>query len=69
MVNLTRNDVREQVMAAGLTDKALLSGDLNTVERLVYNNETQVGVNFFVPPLKGTRSRPRVRCLDFDFQW
>ena len=42
MFNLTRNDVREQVMAAGLTDEALLSGDLNTVERLVYNNETQV---------------------------
>ena len=42
MFNLTRNDVRELVMAAGLTDEALLSGDLNTVERLVYNNETQV---------------------------
>ena len=69
MDNVTRKDLREQVMATGLTDEALLSGDLNTVERLVYNNETLVGVNFSVPPLKGTRSRPRVRCLDFDFQW
>ena len=69
MVNVTRNDVRVRVIAAGLTDEALLSGDLNTVERLVYNNETLVGVNFSVPPLKGTRSRPRVPCLDFDFQW
>ena len=49
--NVTRNDVREQVMAAGLTDEALLSGDLNTVERLVYNNETLVEVNFSIPPL------------------
>ena len=51
MSNVTRNDVREQVMAAGLTDEALLSGDLNTVERLVYNNETLVEVNFSIPPL------------------
>ena len=29
-------------MAIGLTDEALLSGDLKTVERLVYNNETSV---------------------------
>ena len=37
-------------MAAGLTDKALLSGDLDSVERLVYNNETLVEVNFSIPP-------------------
>ena len=51
MSNVTRNDVREQAMAAGLTDEALLSGDLDTVERLVYNNETLVEVNFSIPPL------------------
>ena len=39
---MTRNDIREKVMAAGLTDEALLSGDLETVEHLVYNNETLV---------------------------
>ena len=42
MSNLSRSDSREHVMAAGLTDESLLSGDLNTVERLVYNNETLV---------------------------
>ena len=40
-------------MAAGLTDEALLSGDIDTVEHLVYNNETlvHVEVNFSIPPL------------------
>ena len=47
--NVTRSDVRERVMATGLTDEALLSGDLNTVERLVYNNETQVRMSFSYP--------------------
>ena len=42
MSNFTRNDARELVMERGLTDEALLSGDLNTVERLVYYNETLV---------------------------
>ena len=51
MFNLTRNDVREEVMAAGLTYEALLSGDLNIVERFVYNNEMPVEVNFSIPPL------------------
>ena len=51
MVNATRSDVREVAMAAGLTDEALLSGDLDTVERLVYNNQTLVEVNFSIPPL------------------
>ena len=51
MINVTRNSIKEEVMAAGLTDEALLSGDLNTVERLVYNNEAQVEVNFSIPPL------------------
>ena len=46
MSNVTRNDSREQVMAAGITDEALLSGDLNTIECLVYNNETLVSVVF-----------------------
>ena len=50
-LNLTRNDVRERARAAGLTDEALLSGDLNTVERLVYSNETLVEVNFSISPL------------------
>ena len=49
--NTTRNDSREQVMAAGITDEALLSGDLNTVEQLVYNNETLVWINPSTPPL------------------
>ena len=40
--NYTLSDAREVVMAKGLTDEALLSGDINTVERLVYNNETLV---------------------------
>ena len=48
MSNVTRNDSREQVMAAGITDEALLSGDLNTVECLVYNNETLVRVVVFL---------------------
>ena len=51
MDNVTRNNVREMVVADGLTDEALLSGDLNTVECLVYNNETQVEVIFSIPPL------------------
>ena len=47
MSNVTRNDLRERVMATGLTDdnKDLLSGDLNTVERLVYSNETLVYIS------------------------
>ena len=42
MFNFTPNDVREVAMAAEPTDEALLSGDLNTAERLVYNNQTLV---------------------------
>ena len=32
-------------MATGLTDEALLSGDLKTVEHLVYHNESSVRVS------------------------
>ena len=40
--NVTLNDIREHNMAVGLTDEALLSGDLKTVEHHVYSNETSV---------------------------
>ena len=40
--NVTLSNSREVLTAKGLTDEVLLSGDINTVERLVYNNETLV---------------------------
>ena len=49
---MSRSDLREMAMADGLTDEALLRGDLNAVERLVYSNETRVWVN-----LKGAVQR------------
>ena len=40
--NITYNEARETVKEAGIKDEALLSGDLNALERFVYNNKTEV---------------------------